>query len=551
MEREVQSEGRLSFPAMSLVWLAVLGFAWVLRMSAAGLAYPAQGDASHFVQHGVRMAETGAGLSGYWSLAPQFLACWAYRAGWDPSSVLQISTVLFGVLLVLGVMCLASALALPAWIAVLVGLVAASNPILVESSVGGLSETPYMALVVLAYAGIEWALGRGRFVGAVVGGIAWGLALYYRPFEAALGGIVLAIYLAVLHVSRIRRLGVARLAIAAGAMLVVGAPFLVISSRQGALAAGHSKLVNLAFRDHGLDSKAARSLPRPGGTQTPLQEEIDRLRTEGTVRYLWNSRAEILRKAPGNLVQAGRWLNGYVFSGAFSMGMAFFVLFNVWLSFCIARSPKWPGVLLPLLHVVAASLALCLSFVHPRWIIQFIPIYLILVGFGLYASAGDHRSRAIPAFVLVILFVAQNASWAVLRQRDNWMPLNVLSVGHTLRSMLEPDDVVMCFGPELAVQSNPSKPWNYVEMPYATLDEVEAFADEENVAWVVLSDRQFAHYPVQCVFAGCEPPATWLLAKEYRFGRETRWGAETECYRIYKRTRASGHPRQRRGQGEL
>lgn len=144
-------------------------WALAIRVLAAGKVFPAQGDASHFIQYGKAYAVSGLleSLNGLWSLAPQFLTAWSMKLGWIPQYVLQATTVAFGVLVVAGGYALTLELTRSRMAAFAAGLLLATSPVLTAAAASGLSDTPHIALatwtVSLAFAGV-----RKRHAGVLV-----------------------------------------------------------------------------------------------------------------------------------------------------------------------------------------------------------------------------------------------------------------------------------------------------------------------------------------------------------------------------------------------
>ena len=84
-----------------LVYLGLAGLALGIRLMAARGAYPACGDAGHFVQHGVALAKGLSGaMSTYWSQGMIAIAAGAVKAGCDPRYALQATTLIAGVAVV-------------------------------------------------------------------------------------------------------------------------------------------------------------------------------------------------------------------------------------------------------------------------------------------------------------------------------------------------------------------------------------------------------------------------------------------------------------------
>ncbi|HMP71836.1 MAG TPA: hypothetical protein PKE55_01095 [Kiritimatiellia bacterium] len=516
-------------------WVVVIALSLWIRVEGARLSYPAQGDASHFVQHGVSWAVTGKPVSGYWSLGPQYLAGWAYSRGWDPSLTLQWTTVGFGVLVVMGTMALGHCLSLSAGMMLAAGLVVAVNPALLKSATGGLSETPLMACLLLGYAGLEWSQRKKSWMAAGAGGLFFALAMYYRPFEAMVGLGAYGLYTMILGVTKSRPVHLGPLVLA-GVVFVGGAlPFWKISAELNTLSASQSKLVNLAYRDDGLNSKAMRSLYGPEQEQSALAAEIQRLEEQGAVGYLWANRGVILRKIPVNILQAVRWINQLTFGGAFAMGLMVFLLFTGWMIHAVITRGNPVKLLLPALYGGLIVAALSLSFVHPRWMFQLLPFYALILGTGAQAWAGSGWWRRVGVAGVVLLFSFKTGVLALEQRNDRWVERNVIEVGQWLRDQLAEGDRIMGFGPELAVQAQPDRPWDYIEMPFGEVHDVDAYAGKRGVTWVVLSTRNHAHYPVHEVYRNPEvKPVRWTLVRETTLTQATRWGQETETFYIYR-----------------
>ena len=121
-----------------LVAIALLGAG--LRLYTAWHVFPAQGDAGHFVQHGVAYAHGVAQhLSGFWALLPQVAAFCAARMGLDPLKGIQLFSVLCGTIVVFGAGAFAWGLTKNAGIGLLSALFVATNHSLIDISATGLS----------------------------------------------------------------------------------------------------------------------------------------------------------------------------------------------------------------------------------------------------------------------------------------------------------------------------------------------------------------------------------------------------------------------------
>jgi 4-amino-4-deoxy-L-arabinose transferase-like glycosyltransferase len=365
----------------------ILLLAAVLRILPAERVFPAQGDASHFVQGGVAFHYGSLDdISGYWSIGPQFLAALAVRTGLDPARVLQASTIVAGVWLVFGVMFLTRSLTgswLPGWLA---GLLVASTPILVDSSTAGLAETPHMALALSGFAFWHHAFVRRQWSWAVAGGLLLALDLYYRPFDLYILLGVFVLFMAVRFRSVSWRFAWKPLLAGGVLFFLVGAPFFAITKAKQADSAAGSKLINLAFAEHGLNAKVMYGTKGIDSADNPLTQEIRRLDSLGAPRYLWANRGRIARNYVSNLLKAGRHLNSHAFEGGMRMGFVWFVLVSLGFLYGASRCDGGLPALYAAASIAAVPAALSIGFVHPRWILQCLPFYFLLAAMAL---AGD------------------------------------------------------------------------------------------------------------------------------------------------------------------
>lgn len=531
-------------------WALCLGLCvWglVLRLLAAGKVFPAQGDASHFVQHGKAFVTMGMeGISGYWSILPQFLTAWSVELGWMPQYVLQATTVGFGVLLVAGVYALAMELTGKRSIAFVAGLLIATNPVLTASSTTGLSETPHMALatwsLVLAFAGAR----KGRvWLFALAGAVA-SVDMYYRPYD-------LFLYLAgaaPFILWRMRKNGWRKNAVMLLAGLLVGAicsgPFFAITAMKSTGSAGNSKLVNLAFRKHGLDAKAMYAAKGLHGDDVDLSLEIRELQEKGALGYMWAHRGEIARDYVRNVAKGLRHLNEHAFEGMFRLGFFWFALASglcfvaAWTSGrreMALYAPTAMGVILG---------ALSIGFVHPRWVMQFLPFYVLLAGAG-FKWMTEHVSpvrgrRLVWGVLLAAAFL--NGRWAVARLDDEWRQRNLFEVSERLRTHMDEGERLMSFQPELPSLFYATNTLSWMAIPYGPVGEVFAWADLQAVDCIVLNSSTFPHFSIHEIERVPElVPAPWHEVDRLEFVHDTRFGEERDAYRIYRRTgESSGEP---------
>jgi hypothetical protein len=512
---------------------AVALLALLLRWHVAGHSYPVRDDAGHFVQFGVELAGGNPeGLSAHWSLAPILTAAAAVRLDADPRRAVQAVTVAAGVACVV----LAGALAALAfgsrragWLA---GLLVATNPTMVDYSTNGMGEMPFMALALAAVCVAKKVRWEG-WAGPVLALFLCGLAVYYRPVEAVVFAATLGAFGVLPALARRNGRRVAAWLLAGVVFAALALPLVVHTARRSTFGGPSTKIVNLAFGEYGYDSKAVFAL------EGPMAEEVGRLKSVGAARYLWERRAEFPARFARNVARLVRFARDETFAGPFHLGSGWMVaLFaaGAVLEGRRGRLKQWP---LLLCLGFGSALLTCLSFIHPRWVVQAVPYLLILLG-GMADALADVSAGRRPWRIVLAAVVAWVAvSGAVLARRlpwDFWRYDNMPAVAEELRRHGGEDDVLMTKGPQLPIGFYRQHPLRYVEMPYGTIEQTEAYAARKGVTLIALSDLSYPHWPVNEVFKGAAPPANWelLVSPAFRFD-DPRYGPQEEKYLLYRR----------------
>ncbi len=518
--------------------LALTILALGVRLIAATKAYPAQGDAGHFVQCGMELAQGNpAGLSPHWSQAPILLVAGAIRVGWDPARALQVLTLAAGVVAVPLLMVFAWSV-LESWsAALLAGLLVSTNPALVKYSVNGLAEMPYIALLLAAACLVVG--------GARSGGAGWrlplsavflGLGVYFRPTESCVSAAILYGMVAVTVVRGRRFSELRALALACLVFIALLTPLNVYTARRSPYHVPSTKIVNLAFGDYGYDSKATK------GINSPLKAEEAKLKEMGAVQYLWVSRGAVMRHWIGNAPRAVRGFKELLFAGAFYMGTGWFAAIIILVFFTSAVFGRLRRWLLPAALAFAMPSLFCLSFLVDRWLVPSLPFLLVLVGdaVALWLGAARASRWRYLLVAVVILFIGRNAVFSVEPAAVDWRYFNFSKVAARLRDHGSEQDVLMTSGPHLANYFYTNSPFRFIELPYGTIEETERFAGERHVTLIAFSDLLYSHWPIQRLFAGDAPPPNWQLLERLRFEKEDpRYGVLTEQYLLYRRREAS------------
>lgn len=523
-------------------WALCLGVCvWglVLRLLAAGKVFPAQGDSSHFVQHGKEYVARGVdALSGYWSLLPQFLSGWSSEAGWMPQYVLQATTVVFGVLLVAGVYTLALELTRSRMVAFVSGFLIATNPVLTASATSGLAETPHMALatwtLVLVFSGVR----KEQWWRFVLAGVVASVDMYYRPYDLAmyLAGAAPFVLWRMRGIGWTKSLRMIVAAILAGG--ICSMPFFAITSMKSSGSVGTSKLSNLAYGADGLDAKAMYAAKGLHAEETPFLRRIHELQTDGTWKYLLRHRGEISKRYVMNVMHGIRNVNNHVFAGMFRMGLFWFVLITL---LCLAASKSDRNGFFALYALSTMGLiqcALSLSFVHPRWNLQFLPFYVILLGLGcswLFRRICAGR-MGVVAWCCLLAFGLLNSRFALQRLEDDWKQQNMFPVCERLHALMGENERLMCFHPELPALFYKTNALCWDNIPFDSVDDVFALAEAHGVDCIVLDDSVFPHFPIHEIERNpALVPVSWKEVDRVEFEHETRFGLERNVFRFYRK----------------
>lgn len=511
-------------------------WALLIRLLAVGKVFPAVGDVSHYVQYGKVYAATGQleGLSALWALAPQFLSAWSMKLGFIPQYVMQGTTVVFGVLAVTGVYALAMELTNRRRVAIVAGVLVATNPAMTYLAATGFSDTPHFALG-------TWALALG-FAGArkrktwpfVIAIVLASLDLYWRPFDLFVWLLAAAPFIG----WRLLGCGWRWFVKLAGGVLGVGMvcslPYFMVTNAISGWNPGRSKLGNLALGESGTNAKDLYAQSGLDAEKTALSMRQQELEQNGVAKYLWLHRAEISRRYPSNIVSGMRALNSHMFAGMFRMGLFWFLLFMI---LCATGLGGVAGLYM-VLSIGGVLCSVSLGFINPRWIIQCVPFGAILAGGGfdwlLSRFSSRHLSRVAWGVFLVIGVL--NGRWAVLQLNDEWRQQNVFPVCERLHQWMGEDERVMCFTPELPALFYRKNALDYDILPYDSVERVFAQAEACGTGCIVLNASMFPHFPIHAIERNPELiPPPWREVDKLEFTKETRFGLEHDGWRFYRR----------------
>jgi hypothetical protein len=379
---------------------------------------------------------------------------------------------------------------------------------------------------------VRWIRGGGNALYPVFAFGFMGVGTYSRPIESMVLSFVILVYVLVLLVCRHewKRMGSVILGLAMFVVLL--APLQIYTARRTSIQAPTAKMFNIAFGEHGYDSKAINAM------NGPMQKDIDHFKEVGLVRYAWERRGEMTERFGRNVLRMIRYTRDQVFLGPFHFG-------NSWLLFVIltlvslkARNGQLRDWVLPASIAFFIPLVTCVSFVHPRWVTTSVVFVLLILGDAVVMLMRSAQRPAVKAGLaaFLVLWVLANADASLNLVPDHWLDLNVQPVARELRKFGTEKDILMTKGPQLAIEFYKHHPLKYVDMPYGRLDEVEAYAETKRVTLIALSNGQFSHWPFGKLFDGAPPPANWeLLASELFSFDDKRYGLQTERWLLYRR----------------
>ena len=527
-------------------FLLVLALTVAVRIQAAALSYPVQGDAGHFVESAMLMAQGDPkGFSPHWSQLPIFVGAWALENGFDPKRAMQMITLLAGIA-VPPLMLLLSHLLLRRWTTgFMTGVILATTPIAVEYSVNSLGEMPFMACSIAGLCMFLRAVERRGWMGPwlLAGGALYGMGIYSRPFESAVALGVALLFLVWRYGWSERILSWWHFILPPVAFVLLAMPLQLNSMRQESPVPLSGKLVNIAFGDFGYDSKAMKSLDADTGAEFGRRgQDLVEL---GVVGFMWKYKESIARGWFVNMGRAARFLNDTLFPASLRIGMFWTVLFA---AFALATGWK-RGFLsawcLPAGLILAMPMLLSLSFVHPRWMVPALPYAVLILADAVAANLPRDRRALLFAAVLVLCFAAtQNVTAAKFRVADeSWRYFNQEKLAARMWELgCSDEDVIMVPGPNIAINFYRKHVDRWTDLRYSkSVDVLEEYCRRKDVDVVVVGSSSYPHWPIQRLFDCGVPPANWVLLDRVRFATEDkRLGYREEQYLVYRRTDPEG-----------
>lgn len=507
-----------------LVVAVLLTVAAAVRIVAARQAYPVAGDAGHFVQHGVALAHGVAGaLSTYWSQGMIVIAAGAVKVGLDPRYVLQTVTLVSGVgvtLLFAGLLWLLTGSRI---MAIAGGLIIGTNPTMVHYSITGYSEMPYLFFL-MAGVCVGASKGLPSLARYALAGMFIGMGGYFKGLDAAIAACGLGLYIMLRTEGGWQTKIRSAFPVPVAAFLVL-LPLCVFTYQHTGSFTPGTKGGNFLLGEDWADSKVVYAAEGMRLEEKTASELV----------------VEIAGRMGQNMAQTFRIIGGQIFIRGFRMGTIVFFLVcgcvflklwrerdrHAWLPVCLL------GIQMGLLWIV---------FVHERILAPSLPwvilLFLLAIWTGLRRIQWDFSRKCLVGFVW-LLFVGVNACYAATVFTSEffwWRYAHIQECAQTLKKHGTDQDVVMSYGPHLAIEFNAGNPLKTVEIPYGTLAQVEERAHEHQVRFIVISDTFRSHWPIARLFdAGVSAPENWILCEELVFPADEMSGCSGEKCRIYER----------------
>lgn len=505
-------------------WVGVLAVAFAVRWIAAREAYPVPGDGGHFVQWGVALAHGHAKLSTYWSQGMVLAAAGAERLGMDPKRTLQGISFVAGMLVVLLFGGITGRVAKSGEWGLAGGLWAATNLTMVKYSIEGYSEMAYMAFLMGAvYVAVGGKPGGKRDLAA---GVLLGLGGWFKGLDAAVAACAFALWRWVWG-GRWRwdwRLAAVVPLVAFAVLLPLCA---YTYSETGQFAPGSKGGTNFLLGTAWKDSKVVYAA-------TPAE-----MRTY----------AEAIRALPrqviGNVHDMFRLSNEQLFIRGLRLGTIWFALLVLGLVIPLLRRDGNEGgrmnYLLPVCLMVFQLAMLSLAFVHERIIVPTLP-WLALLGLLGIRECLNGRTTIVRQWGVIGVFGVYCAVLAVYSAKAFqtefgwWRYERVQRVAEELLALgMNETDVVMHYGPQLAIETHRENPLLTEEVPYGSVEEVGRVAREKGVRFVAISDSWRGHWPIANIFKPeVALPENWVLCDELVFEEDEGAGKPKEQIGIFE-----------------
>lgn len=497
--------------ALAVFMLTMLAvFALIIRILAAKEAYPCCGDAGHFVQNGIALSHGIPGsMSTYWSQGMIFIAALSELWNLDPRIAMQYTTIATGTLVVILIAALVLRLSNSLWLAIFAGLVCASNSTFVQYSITGYSESPYLAILL---SGVYVGMGlvksapssfRRSLVISVTAGALIGLSGYFKGLDASVAAISFALYIGYIAIQKSRRLTVNSIVTLISAFVIL-LPLCIFTYQHTGTFTPGSKGNNFVLGQDWKDSKIVYAA-HPSDTSKSVSQSIK----------------EIPKRMLVNMKDVWRIFNAQLFTKGFRIGTIWFAITSVLVAAALLFWAR-QYLALPLFMLMLQTLLLSFVFVHDRVLFPSFVWVVLLLSFAVHSLWQRATSRWRYAISAIMgIYLAVNSAYALSAFQGEfiwWRYQNTVGTAQHLKSIASEHDVVMTYGPHLAVEFYTNNPLKTVEMPFGTIEDVEIVAAKRDVRYIVVSDVFRGHWPIAKVFdPSTVLPSNWHIVDTVAF----------------------------------
>jgi len=521
-----------------LVYLLIGVVALGLRIYLAGIAYPAQLDVPAIIAQGIMWAQGHPeGLGNIYPEIPVLTSAFAYRLGLDPAETLQWLNVIYGTMVVVMTMVLALRLFGRHSIAWLAGGLTATIDGLLSFSVNSMPETGFGMCLMGACAIMAGPI-RGSLTSPLalcIGYACLGLGMYFRPVETLVSLATVTGWLILCHIKNWKK---ACLQILAGLVCAVGIllPYYIkANSAEVSEDRVAFNIKSIAFGDLAYDGKQIHDPDRQDWKDGMTQEVLDL----GLPRWLWEHRGDVSKRYFKNLLRCARSYSEYIFTGAFRIGNAWFIMLLVLISCSAIFGENRRQNLFLALMLLSLPAGVSLGYVFNRYLLAYLPFLVIMISAFVANSPALWGSTAKRIFWTMVLLamMTQTSAITIRGHRDQqWSWDNLREVAQILKSIVPVEKRIITPQDTFMIEFDIDHPLRWKKFPYSEPDRFEKYAAARNVSHIVLCSTQKSHYPINAVFDGQPPPPNWTLVWEKKFLREhTVWGTQEEEYRIYER----------------
>jgi len=524
------------------IYVLIGSVALGLRVYLAGIAYPAQLDVPAIIAQGIMWAQGHPeGMGSIYPEIPVLVSAYAYRLGLNPAEILQSLNVIYGTMVVLLTMIFAQRLFGRHSIAWIAGGLTTTIDGLLSFSVNSMPETGFGMCLMGACAIMAGPI-RGSLTSPVVMGIGYaflGIGMYFRPVETLVSLTAVTGWLFLCHLSHWKK---AVLHISAGllfAVVILAPYYLKAKSAEASEDRIAFNIKSIAFGDLAYDGKQIHDPDRQVWKDEMTQEVLDL----GLHRWLWEHRAEVSKRYLKNLLRCARSYSEYIFTNAFRLGNAWFVMLLVLMGCSAVIGENRRNNIFLALMLVSLPAGVSLGYVFNRYLLAYLPFLVIMISAFVVNSPvlwGSTSKRVLWTIVLLSMMTQSSAVTIHGHKDQQWSWDNLRDIAQTLKGMVPADKRIIAPQDTFMIEFDPDNPLRCKKFPYSEPDRFENYAANRNVSHIVLCSTQKSNYPMNAVFDGQPPPPNWTMILERKYQREHPvWGPQEEIYRIYERIDAS------------